>query len=133
MTQCTVSPSSDVPYSGKLSRKKTFMIFTVLWLFAKVFSAKFGGVASFGTAKVNNPQKFSWQNRIFHQFTKVFSLKSFPLHVYGIAENLLPGIIFVNLPLISSLAGEKLCTIIRRGVMLSSFLHSSGAMTVYVK
>ena len=31
-----------VPYSGKLSREKTFANFTVLWQFAKVFSAKFG-------------------------------------------------------------------------------------------
>ena len=31
----------------------------VLWLFAKVFSAKFEGVASFGTAKVSNLRKFS--------------------------------------------------------------------------
>ena len=31
----------------------------VLWLFAKVFSAKFEGVASFGTAKVSNSRKFS--------------------------------------------------------------------------
>ena len=30
-----------VPYSGKLSREKTFVIFTVLWLFKKVFSMKF--------------------------------------------------------------------------------------------
>ena len=32
----------QVPYSGKLSREKTFTNFTVLWLYAKVFSAKFG-------------------------------------------------------------------------------------------
>ena len=32
----------QVPYSGKLSREKTFANFTVLWLYAKVFSAKFG-------------------------------------------------------------------------------------------
>ena len=35
-----------LPYSRKLSREKTFADFTVLWLFAKVFSAKFGDVAS---------------------------------------------------------------------------------------
>ena len=29
-------------YSGKLSREKTFANFTILWLFAKVFSTKFG-------------------------------------------------------------------------------------------
>ena len=47
-----------VLYSGKLSREKTFANFTVLWLFAKVFSTKFGGVASFGTTKVSNLRKF---------------------------------------------------------------------------
>ena len=30
-----------IPYSGKLSREKTFANFTVLWLFVKVFSVKF--------------------------------------------------------------------------------------------
>ena len=36
-------------YSGKFSREKTFVNFTVLWLFVKVLSAKFGGVVSFGS------------------------------------------------------------------------------------
>ena len=31
-----------LPYSGKLSGEKTFMNFAVLWLYTKVFSAKFG-------------------------------------------------------------------------------------------
>ena len=44
----------DLPYSEKLSRKKAAMNFVVLWLFAKVFSTKFGGVTSFGVAKVSN-------------------------------------------------------------------------------
>ena len=44
--------SLDIPYSGKLSREKTFANFTVLWLFAKVFSVKFGGMASFGAAEL---------------------------------------------------------------------------------
>ena len=43
----------------KLSREKTFANFGVLWLLAKVFSTKFGGVASFGMAKASNLQKFS--------------------------------------------------------------------------
>ena len=30
----------------------------VLWLFTKVFSAKFGSVASFAVAKESNPRKF---------------------------------------------------------------------------
>ena len=32
----------QIPYSGKLSRKKTFANFAVLWLFAKVFSWSLG-------------------------------------------------------------------------------------------
>ena len=35
------------------------MNFAVLWLFAKVFFMKFGGMASFGAAQVNNLRKFS--------------------------------------------------------------------------
>ena len=36
----------NAPYSGKLSREKTFPNFEVLLLFVKTFSTKFGGVAS---------------------------------------------------------------------------------------
>ena len=64
-----------IPYSGKLSKGETFANFAVLWLFAKVFSAKSWGVASFGTAKASNPRKFH-ENRIFHKFAK-------PLQAYG--------------------------------------------------
>ena len=39
-------------YGGKLS--KNFANFAVLWLFAKVFPAKFGDVLSFGVAKASN-------------------------------------------------------------------------------
>ena len=46
-------------YIGKHSREKTFTNFAVLWLFAEFFSVKFGGVASFGVAKVSNLQKLS--------------------------------------------------------------------------
>ena len=45
----------------------------------KVFLAKFGGVASFGTAKVSNLQKFSPQKLYFSPIHKVFFLESFPL------------------------------------------------------
>ena len=43
--------------SGKLLREKTFADFRVLWLFAKVFSTKFGGTLSFGVVQVSNPRK----------------------------------------------------------------------------
>ena len=67
--------SSPVTYSGKLLREKTFANFVVLWLFEKVFSTKFGGMAFFGVAQVSNPRQFSLQNCIFHQFAKVSLLK----------------------------------------------------------
>ena len=53
------SNGRQIPYSGKLSREKTFANFMVLWLFTKVFSTNFGSMVSFGTAKASNPQKFS--------------------------------------------------------------------------
>ena len=43
-------------YSGKLSRKKTSR---VLWLFAKVFSLKFSGVATFDDASKQSARVFS--------------------------------------------------------------------------
>ena len=49
-------------------------------LFAKVFSTKFEGMASVGVAKGSNPRTFLSENRIFHQFTKVFSHDIFPLY-----------------------------------------------------
>ena len=61
------------PYSGKLSREKSFVNFAVLWLFAKDFSAKFGGVASFGTPQMSNLWKFSPENRIFHFVSSFFT------------------------------------------------------------
>ena len=66
-------------YSGKLSREKTFLNFAVLWLFAKVFSVKFGGVASFGGTSGQSVKVLSTKI-FFHQFVKVFSHESFPLH-----------------------------------------------------
>ena len=66
-----------LPYSGKLSREKTFVNFAVLWLFVKGFSTKFGSVASFGMAKASNLLKFSPQKSHFHQVVQVFSFESF--------------------------------------------------------
>ena len=40
---------------------------------------------SFGAAQQAFHESFLHENRLFHQFTKVFSLESFPL--YGIAFN----------------------------------------------
>ena len=41
------------------------MNFAVLWLFMKVFSVKFEGMAFFGAAKASNPQRFSLQKSYF--------------------------------------------------------------------
>ena len=62
------STNHSLSYSGKLSGEKTFVNLVVLWLFVKVFSAKFGGVMSFGRQKWEN---FIHENCIFHQFAKV--------------------------------------------------------------
>ena len=71
-----------VPYSGKLSREKTFMNFMVLWLCMKVFSAKFVAMVFFIMAKASNLRTLSLRKSYFHQFAKVLFLESFPL--YGI-------------------------------------------------
>ena len=62
-----------IPYSGKLLREKTFTNFAVLWL----FSAKFGGVPSFGMAKASNPRKFSPCKSYFSPIHKSFLLRKF--------------------------------------------------------
>ena len=49
----------NILYSGKLSREKTLANFEVLWLFAKVFSVQFGGVASFGGTSEQSVKIFS--------------------------------------------------------------------------
>ena len=53
-------------------REKSFV---VLWLFAKDFSAKFGGVASLGVAKAAIHGSFLRKNRIFHQLQKFSPMK----------------------------------------------------------
>ena len=61
--------------------EENFRKFCGLWLFAKVFSAKFGGVVSFSAAQARAiRESFLRENRIFHQSAKLFSLESFPLY-----------------------------------------------------
>ena len=63
----------EIPYSLKLLRKKTFANFEVSWLFAKVFSAKYGGVVSFsGTSKQS--AKFFCTKIFFSTNSQKFSL-----------------------------------------------------------
>ena len=74
-----------LPYSGKLSREKTFVNFAVLWLYAKVFSAKFGMWCPLARQKRTIRWSFLHENRIFTNSgkfspSKVFSLESFPHH-----------------------------------------------------
>ena len=52
--QSNVSCSLCIPYSGKLSREKTFADFAVLELSAKVFSAKFWGRGVLGVGRQAN-------------------------------------------------------------------------------
>ena len=47
-------------------------ILQFFWLFTKVFSVKFGGVASFGAAQATNPQTFSPQKSFFSPIHKSF-------------------------------------------------------------
>ena len=64
--------------SGKLSREKTFMNFTVLWLCMKVFSAKFVAVASFAMAKASNLQMLSLRKLYFSPIWESFIPRKFP-------------------------------------------------------
>ena len=76
-----------IPYSGKLLREKTFANFVVLWIFAKVSSAKFRGVVSFGAAKASNPRKFFSMKIVFFTNSQKFSpLKVFYYTVHTIQQ-----------------------------------------------
>ena len=76
-----------IPYSEKLSREKTFANFAVLWLYAKVFSAKFGAwrplarqkqaICESFSAKIvffTNLQKFSPLKVYHHTITRVYGI-----------------------------------------------------------
>ena len=67
--------------------EKTLVNFTVLWLFAKVFSAKFGGMVSFGTAWASNPRKFSPRKSYFSPICACFLLRKFPAIRYSLQGN----------------------------------------------
>ena len=58
----TTRKNSGVLYSGKLSREKFFVDFTVWWLFMKVFSAKFGGVV-YQSCQCQYDAKWAWMWR----------------------------------------------------------------------
>ena len=73
---------SKIPYSGKLLSETTFTNFVVLWVYAKVFSAKCGVWRPLVQQKRAIRESFPHEN--FHQFAKVFSLESFR-YIYGTA------------------------------------------------
>ena len=64
-------------YGRKLSREKTFANFAVLWPFMKVFSVKFGNMASFGAAQASNLRKFSPQKLYFLPICESFLPQKF--------------------------------------------------------
>ena len=57
------------------------MNFAVMWLFAKFSLQNLEGWHTFARQKGTICESFLHaQNRIFHQFSKVFSLEGFPLY-----------------------------------------------------
>ena len=66
--------------SGKPLREKTFANFVVLWLNAKVFSAKLGAWHPLARKKRAVHKSFFRENCIFHKIAKVFSLENFQLY-----------------------------------------------------
>ena len=75
-----------LPYSGKLSREKTFANFAVLWLYAKVFSMKFGAWRPLARQKRAIHESFLRENHIFHQFAS-FLPRKFPAIQYTVDLN----------------------------------------------
>ena len=65
----------ELPYSGKLSREKTFTNFTVLWLYAKVFSVKFGAWRPLAWQKRAIRESFLCKDRIFTNLRKFLPRK----------------------------------------------------------
>ena len=63
--------TSKVPYSGKLSREKTFANFAVLLLYTKVFSVKFGPWRPLALQKRAICESFLRENRIFTNSRKL--------------------------------------------------------------
>jgi len=71
-----------VPYSGKLSREKTFANFAVLWLYAKVFSTKFGAWHPLAWQKWAIRESFLRENRLFTNSWKFSPSKVYSYTVY---------------------------------------------------
>ena len=66
-----------IPYSGNFSGRKLSRISRFIWLSVKVFSAKFGDVASLA-APVSNSRKFSLWKSYFPPICESFLPRTFP-------------------------------------------------------
>ena len=71
----SVTYSLYIQYNGKLSRVKTFANFAVLWLFVKVFSANFGGVATMVRKGEQSVKVFSMKIAFFINLRNFSPLK----------------------------------------------------------
>ena len=72
---------SIIPYSGKLSRDKTFANFADLEPFVKVFSANFEGrkcTCAHASHPTVDPRKFSPRNLLLSHFRESFIPRKFP-------------------------------------------------------
>ena len=90
---CSTSNCPNIPeYSGKLSREKTFANFAVLWLYAKVFSVKFGVWYPLALQKRAIRESFLRKNRIFTNSRKFSPLKVSRYTVHSRLSNILSAV-----------------------------------------
>ena len=68
----------------------------ILWLFTEVFSAKFGGWCPLAWQNRAIRESFLCGNGIFHQFTKIFSLKRFLLYGSITSHHSLKVLVYVG-------------------------------------
>ena len=79
-----------VPYSGKLSREKTFTNFEVLQLFLKVFSLKLRGLASFGSDTSEQSVKVFSVKILFPPNREIFLPRKFLVIRYSSGQYKVP-------------------------------------------
>ena len=71
--------TQNIVHWENFRERNFFLNFEILWLFVKVFSVNFGGMVFGWLLKQAICENFPCENRILHQFVKVFSLESFSL------------------------------------------------------
>ena len=97
----------DIPYSGKLSReKKTFANFAVLWVYTKVFSAKFGAWHSLALQKQAIRESFLCENRILTNLRKFSPSKVSRYTVTCVQWSVIPHTMCSNSVCLSVLSGR---------------------------